>query len=264
MEIALVDGIRSLPTPRAAGNCQICGRPAIAKCGEHVAWHWAHAGRRVCDPWWENEGPWHRAWKECFPLECREIIAHDPNGEKHIADLKLRSGLVIELQHSQMPPDELRSREQFYGNMIWIVDAVPFLQNLTVFDPLPDPNLPFVDDLVFAGPHPAWRKNLVCRSGNFDSLMFYRRSEKDPSLGLVELQTGRELSSYFPDAYTGHHLFLWVRPREIWFQATKPTYLDMGNGMLAELMRYGPRQDTIWCAKLLAKEDLIETLLQAS
>jgi hypothetical protein len=162
-----------------------------------------------------------------------------------------------------MPPDELRSREQFYGNMIWIVDAEPFIGNFTVFDPLPDPNIPFVDDLVFVAPRPAWRENLVRRGANFDTLMFYRRSEKDTDLGMVELHTGRELSSYFPDAYAGHHLFFWNRPRQIWFQTTKPTFLDMGNGMLAELMRYGPRPDAIRCVRLMPKEYLIEILLEA-
>jgi hypothetical protein len=116
---------------------------------------------------------------------------------------------------------------------------------------------------VFKTPHPAWRDNLVCRGHNFDTLMFHRRSEKDPESGMVELHTGRELSSYFPAAYAGHHLFFWNRPRQVWFGTTKPTYLDMGNGMLAELMRYGARPDAIWCVRLLPKELLIQALLTA-
>lgn len=50
MEIALVDGVRVLPSPGTQGNYQACGAPMTAKCGEQKVWHWAHKGRRVCDP----------------------------------------------------------------------------------------------------------------------------------------------------------------------------------------------------------------------
>ena len=33
------------------------------------------------------------------------------------------SGLVVEVQHSPIAEDEMQSRESFYGDMIWIVDA---------------------------------------------------------------------------------------------------------------------------------------------
>ncbi|WP_353852394.1 competence protein CoiA family protein [Pseudomonas sp.] len=77
MEIALVDGVRVLPSPGAQGSCQACGAPMTAKCGEQKVWHWAHKGRRVCDPWWENEGEWHRAWKRSFPEDYHEVVQHE-------------------------------------------------------------------------------------------------------------------------------------------------------------------------------------------
>lgn len=96
----------------------------IAKCGRVKVWHWAHKGRLSCDPWWENETEWHRNWKDQFPLEWQEQIAIDPaTGEKHIADVRTPDGLVIEFQHSPIAPEEIRRREAFYGNMIWIVDG---------------------------------------------------------------------------------------------------------------------------------------------
>ena len=55
------------------------------------------------------------------------------DGEKHIADLCLPDGLVIELQHSAMSLGEMRSREAFYKRMIWVVDAAPFAANLSIF-----------------------------------------------------------------------------------------------------------------------------------
>ena len=64
-------------------------------------------------------------------------------GEKHIADVKTRTGIIIEFQHSPMNIKEQYSREQFYKNMIWIVDARQyydkFKQNIKFLNPF----LPF-------------------------------------------------------------------------------------------------------------------------
>ena len=106
------------------GQCDFCNSEMVAKCGEIKIWHWAHKSKRNCDPWWESEGEWHRAWKNQFPANWQEVIHQDPStGEKHIADVKTPTGLVIEFQHSPISPDELNSRELFYQNMIWIVDG---------------------------------------------------------------------------------------------------------------------------------------------
>ena len=63
-------------------------------------------------------------WKDYFPSDCQEVVHVDEqSGEKHIADVKADSGIVVEVQHSPITEVELRSREDFYENMIWIVDA---------------------------------------------------------------------------------------------------------------------------------------------
>ena len=63
-------------------------------------------------------------WKDAFPSNCQEIVQIDENtGEKHVADVKTPNGVVVEVQHSRISEDELHSREAFYGDMIWIVDA---------------------------------------------------------------------------------------------------------------------------------------------
>jgi hypothetical protein len=96
----------------------------IAKCGRVKVWHWAHKGRLLCDPWWENETEWHRAWKNRFPLDWQEISQFDQlTGERHIADIKTPHGLVVELQNSPMSLEEMASRERFYGEMIWIING---------------------------------------------------------------------------------------------------------------------------------------------
>jgi competence protein CoiA len=86
-------------------------------------WHWAHKGRLLCDPWWENETEWHRAWKDQFPADWQEIVHHSGDGERHIADVKTGDGWVIEFQHSHIEPDERRSREAFYPKLIWVIDG---------------------------------------------------------------------------------------------------------------------------------------------
>ena len=124
MQFALVEDVVSDPLPGLKGSCRCCGTPTVAKCGQHNIWHWAHKSLVSCDPWWETETEWHRNWKNKFPREWHECIHFDPGtGEKHVADVKTDCGLVIEFQHSAMKPDELKSREQFYKNMVWIIDG---------------------------------------------------------------------------------------------------------------------------------------------
>lgn len=123
MKFAVANGQRQEPQPDLSGECPNCGRPVVAKCGEIKVWHWAHLGKRICDPWWENETEWHRSWKAHFPKEWQEFIQHADDGEKHIADVKTDQGYVIEFQHSHIKPEERQAREGFYKKMIWIVDG---------------------------------------------------------------------------------------------------------------------------------------------
>lgn len=104
--------------------CPVCGETVVPKCGQKVIHHWAHKPNANCDKWWESETEWHRKWKDNFPKECQEVIMYDDKtGEKHVADVKATTGIVLEFQHSPMNTKEQQSREQFYKNMIWIVDA---------------------------------------------------------------------------------------------------------------------------------------------
>ena len=96
----------------------------LSKCGRFVAWHWAHKRKSNCDPWLEGETDWHLQWKDRFPADWQETIQVDnQTKERHIADVKTQAGLVVEIQHSPISEQELQSRECFYGDMIWIVDA---------------------------------------------------------------------------------------------------------------------------------------------
>lgn len=124
MKFALYNGNKIEAVKDAKGYCPICNSELIAKCGNLKINHWAHKGVRNCDPWWENETEWHRAWKGNFSNDWQEVILTDENtGEKHIADIRTSYGLVVEFQHSHIDPIERTKREAFYKKMIWIVDG---------------------------------------------------------------------------------------------------------------------------------------------
>ena len=123
MKFSLVNGQRQVAQPDLVGKCPMCDQAMIAKCGEVKMWHWAHKGRRTCDPWWETETEWHRAWKGHFPDEWQEVVHYAESGEKHIADVKTDHGWVIEFQHSYLKPEERRSRNAFYSKLVWVVDG---------------------------------------------------------------------------------------------------------------------------------------------
>ena len=64
----------------------------------------------------------------------------EQNGVRHRADIRLPSGLVIELQHSSIATNDIKERESFYGNMIWVFD---------VKDPYDCDRLLFIDKGAF-------------------------------------------------------------------------------------------------------------------
>jgi competence protein CoiA len=123
MRLAWMGGIRCDASPGLIGSCPGCSQLVIAKCGTQRIWHWAHQGKRSCDPWSEPETLWHRNWKAQFPQAWQEVIHRDHTGERHIADVKTELGLIIEFQHSSLPTPERIARERFYRNMVWVVDG---------------------------------------------------------------------------------------------------------------------------------------------
>lgn len=115
--------------------CPICRNNVIAKCGNINIHHWAHKSKTECDNWWENETSWHRNWKNNFPDDWQEYVMHGSvNSEKHVADIKTSNNLVIEFQHSSIKPEERVARENFYRNMIWVVDGTRLENDYKRFD----------------------------------------------------------------------------------------------------------------------------------
>ena len=122
MLLANHDGNRVYPVKGLIGNCPFCGGDVIPVCGDRVTHHWRHKTNQECDGWWE-ETPWHLGWKRCFPEAWWEKLQYAEDGEKHVADVKMPAGLVLEFQHSPISIEERLSRERFYKGMIWIVDG---------------------------------------------------------------------------------------------------------------------------------------------
>jgi Competence protein CoiA-like family len=115
---ATINGEKTLPLPGGRAACPMCGNGMIAKCGQLNVHHWAHEAAEDCDGWSEGIGPWHLSWQETVAKEFVEVQI----GE-HRADILGNSNTIIELQHSSISPDEIRSRECYYGNMLWVFDA---------------------------------------------------------------------------------------------------------------------------------------------
>ncbi|WP_374032198.1 competence protein CoiA [Bdellovibrio bacteriovorus] len=231
MQYALVGNKRVEATAGAKGICTGCGSALIAKCGTKVVHHWAHAKKKDCDPWWENETEWHRNWKALFPEECREVVHRDENGEIHRVDIKTSSGTFIEIQHSAITDVERLSREQFYKNLVWIVDGQPFFDNFRICHPLPAPDSEIAQDLV-------WHKAEWGMLGTMGGMAF-KRSENLEADGLVLMADRRELDREIPKTYRGHHQYVWKKPRSTWLAATVPVYIDFGGSCLFRLELYG-------------------------
>lgn len=238
MQLAFVDGEPTEPFPKGSGKCPMCASEMVAKCGPRVMHHWAHHQSRNCDPWWENETPWHREWKNLYPINCREVSHTADDGEIHRADVKTPTGIIVELQHSTMSDGERIARESFYKNLVWVLDGSVFFQNFDIFHMLPAPESPIAQDIV-------WSKARRHMEGANRGL-FFRVSEareEDPSATKATVRGGwiRSLSEIEEEvalSYRGHHQYDWVRPRRTWLYAKCPVYIDFGDEHLAKLGVY--------------------------
>ncbi|WP_392714234.1 competence protein CoiA [Rhizobium ruizarguesonis] len=258
MQYALVNGIRQGATPEARGVCPACKAEMMAKCGPRILHHWAHAGKRNCDPWWENETEWHRQWKNMFPEEFREISHTAIDGEIHRADIRTSTGIYVEVQHSAMTDAELRARESFYQNLVWIVDGRSFRKNFYLYHLLPGPNSELAKDIVW----------FEAKRG-FDAVnegMFWRRSDNpnvEPGTGEMVLsrsgQSYNDIAAAIASSYCGHQQYDWVRPRRGWLDARCPVYLDFGDEWLFRLEHYGTT--ALKCVLRVAKQKFVHDVM---
>jgi hypothetical protein len=269
MRFAIVNGLQIEPFPRQRANCPCCGRQLVAKCGSVKVWHWSHFPEKHCDNWWENETEWHRKWKNYFPSVNQEIVHHDNyTGEKHIADVKTNDGIVVELQNSPMNENELVSREQFYKNMIWVVNGTSFKKHFTIFPfNLPPPNSPLADDLYifrppyiftnssgtsYMGPIIAKKSEIERDSGKGYRIVYSLYLGRDG-----RLDTSEEFQKEIDTIHDGHYHFTWKNQRKVWYKATKPVFIDFGDHYVVLLQKIN---SDYYGVKLFAKAPLIKAL----
>lgn len=125
---AIVNGVRthiSAATRMQHGICPVCGAELVARKGKFRAAHWWHVNGRRCDSWYQPKGPWHRYWQNMFPEDWQEVVLErmvDGQFVRHIADIRTKGGIVVEVQYSPISIESINEREHFYENMLWIVN----------------------------------------------------------------------------------------------------------------------------------------------
>lgn len=259
MQLALVNNEKVEAFAGGRGICPLCGADTIAKCGSRIVHHWAHYRVRECDPWWENETAWHREWKNKFPLECREVSHISESGEIHRADVKTPTGIVIEIQYSSMSDLERVSREEFYQNLVWLIDGTMFQDNFGICHQLPDPNSELAQDLV-------WSEAQRHMHGSNVGI-FFRLSEAlkdDPTVTKATLRFGwlhslAEIEDELKSTYSGYHQYHWIRPRKTWLDAKCPVYIDFGDEYLVKLGIYD--ESGLKCVKLVSKQKFVHDVM---
>lgn len=121
-------------TPGAHARCPHCDGELVAKCGSIVIWHWAHR-HADCDPWVEPETAWHLRWKQYFLERGHDIeVTREVDGERHRADVVLRSGAIVELQWGYQAVTVIHERERFWTRvapgLAWIYAADRFAKRI--------------------------------------------------------------------------------------------------------------------------------------
>ena len=105
-------------------KCICCNTKLIAKLGQIKMHHFAHENKIECDSFRSTNSMtfWHQYWQSFVDtIYFEHVIIKD--GIKHIADIFYPDkNLIIEIQHSNITPVKIKEREDFYDNMIWLID----------------------------------------------------------------------------------------------------------------------------------------------
>jgi competence protein CoiA len=131
MKTALTSENRKIKaTPDSIGFCQECKKQMIPKCGTKKKWHWSHYANASHELKEDDENDWHLEWQDVvgnsLGWDYVEVQMDNASADLHYADVQLPNGLVIEFQHSHISIETIRAREDFYKNMIWILDGETF------------------------------------------------------------------------------------------------------------------------------------------
>jgi len=136
-----------------------------------------------------------------------------------------------------MNPEELASRERFYGRMLWVVNAKGFLNRFQVMQKLPPPDSEHASGKNFFLTGILDAADGIENPENRSWSDYQLSAECKGGRSLVRVHTWTDASAPF----LGHHHFLWKNPRTVWFSAVAPVYLDFGQERLWRLMIYDAR-----------------------
>ncbi|RZL51125.1 MAG: competence protein [Pedobacter sp.] len=167
-----------------------------------------------------GETVWHSSWKTAFPVGYREkTFLNKMQGYCHRADVYTPCGTAIEFQNSPITIDELQSREEFYPNLIWVVNGAKF-KGFKILKHLPD-----VDDDRLANFEFSHTANLTMVRKN------------DALLGIAKPKV---MTFHHPELrnipLTSHYYsFTWRNPHRVWYAAKCPIIIDLGGFFLYQL-----------------------------
>jgi len=171
-------------------------------------------------PRYFGETPWHRDWKNAFPVTYREKTFIDQQfNQFHRADVFTSCGTTIEFQNSPISVLELKSREAFYPKLVWVINGKKF-KGFRVLKALPDVDDPSLADFEFS------------QTAN---LTMIRKSEV-----LARLSKPRALTFHHPELRTipltsYYYSFCWRHPHRVWYEARCPIIIDLGGFFLYQL-----------------------------
>ncbi len=68
--------------------------------------------------------------------------------------------------------------------------------------------------------------------------IYHRKSENPGDPPMVRIRSTKEISEEINLYYVGHHLFDWKNPRQVWFDAQKPVFIDFHESVIWWLQPY--------------------------
>lgn len=226
--------------PGIEAICPFCKKPLIPKCGNINMWHYAHKSNYECDTWKTGETDWHLSWKAKFPKSCVEVTIKSENSsqQSHRADVKLKSGVIIEFQNSHLSTDEITEREDFYKQMIWIINGNKFIENLILrysrnaFTIDYEAEYCYITNTGISVPTLA-SAEILKNIGN--------------PIGIIKKNILEELK-YIP--------FNWKYYRKSWQVAKMPVMVDLNNGFLLWIKKINP--SGIGYGRMIHQESLLK------
>ena len=246
-------------------SCPHCGGKVILKNGLINIPHFAHIQKDCGYFEYKGMSKWHLDWQSNFPQAQREVIKKcQETGEKHIADTVNARGTVIEFQNSSISLKEKLSRDSFYDEIIWVVNAEEFKDRIKLVravtlsfkenkrrirelqsaysSPVSDYNISSVirktEDVIKA----AQQQYNYLKDGTCDSLSMsliglenFLNDYKDLAES-IQYDRNRLIENYENEikqnGYENYYRLEWIHPRKIWYDSKTPIFFDLNNGLM--------------------------------